>query len=272
MGCRLSIKDLPNPFAKISANNIKIISILLLVGFALILRIHHLDHESLWMDEIRQTSYYANSLTEIIDKAASQNQPPLDYWIGHIINFVSTSDFAVRLPAALFGTGSVFLLVMLISQISSWPVACCFGIISALLPFNLYYSQEARPYAIAVFLFLCILWTLNRFLSTPRIKKLIAASALFFLSIAFLHSRALSPLVITVCLLFILTLSLFFNLRPIGIVGIEQKRLIILAFSVFILAILFYLPSLKIILVKSKRLVPDDSLGINVGSIILALH
>ena len=271
MGCRPFIKDLSACFVKISAINTKSISIILLVGFALILRIHHLDHESLWMDEIRQTSYYAYSLTEIIDKAASQNQPPLDYWIGHIVNLVSTSDFAVRLPAALFGTGSVFLLVMLISQISSWQVACSFGIISALLPFNLYYSQEARPYAITVFLFLCILWILNRFLSTHRIKKLIAASALLFLSIGFLHSRALSPLVITVCLLLILTLSFFLNLRPIGVAGIERKRLIIIAFSVFILAILFYLPSLKIILVKSKRLVPDASLGLNIDSIISAL-
>ena len=160
---------MPNRFAKITANNYRIISILLLVGFAQILRIHHLDHESLWMDEIRQTSFYANPLTEIIDNSASQNQPPLDYWIGHIINYCSTSDFAVRFPAALFGTGSVFLLVMLMSRISSWPVACSFGIISALLPFNLYYSQEARLYAITVFLFLCILWTLNWVLSSYRI-------------------------------------------------------------------------------------------------------
>ena len=161
-----------NNIVKISLNNHKIISILLILSLALILRIHHLDHESLWMDEIRQTSYYANSLTEIIDNAASQSQPPLDYWIGHFVHFMSSTDFAVRLPAAIFGTGSVFLLVMLISQISSWPVACGFGIISALLPFNLYYSQEARPYAIAVFLFLCILWTLNSILSEDRNKKL----------------------------------------------------------------------------------------------------
>ena len=106
-----------NRFANISAINNKIISIILLIGLSLILRIHHLDHESLWMDEIRQTSYYANSLTEIIDKAASQSQPPLDYWIGHFVNFLSNGDFAVRLPAALFGTGSVLLLVLLISQI-----------------------------------------------------------------------------------------------------------------------------------------------------------
>ena len=223
------------------------------------------------MDEIRQTSYYANSLTEIIDNAASQSQPPLDYWIGHFVHFLSSGDFAVRLPAALFGTGSVFLLVMLISQISSWPVACGFGIIFALLPFNLYYSQEARPYAIAVFLFLCIFWTLNRFLSTYRKKKLITASALLFLSAIFLHSRALSPLVITVCLILILVLWLFFNLKPAGISATEKKRLIMLSCGAFILALLFYLPSLKIILIKSKRYVPDTSLGLNVDSFISAI-
>jgi 4-amino-4-deoxy-L-arabinose transferase-like glycosyltransferase len=70
------------------------------------------------MDEIRQTSFYANPLTEIIDNSASQNQPPLDYWLGHLVHFLTSSDFAVRLPAALFGTGSVLLLVILISQIT----------------------------------------------------------------------------------------------------------------------------------------------------------
>jgi len=225
------------------------------------------------MDEIRQTSYYANSLTEIIDNAASQSQPPLDYWIGHFVHFLSSRDFAVRLPAALFGTVSVFLLVMLISQISSWPVACGFGIISAFLPFNLYYSQEARPYSIAVFLFLCIFWTLNSFLSTDRKKKLTTASVLLFLSSTFLYSRALSPLVIIVCLLLILVLWLFFNLKPVpvGVSATEKKRLIMLSCGAFILALLLYLPSLKIILLKSKRFVPDTSLGLNVESLISAV-
>ena len=266
-----NLKDNLNYFAKIFANNYKIISILLLIGLALILRIHHLDYESLWMDEIRQTSYYSNSLTEIIANAASQNQPPLDYWIGHFVHFLSNGDFAVRLPAALFGTGAVVLLVMLISQISSWPVACGFGIISALLPFNLYYSQEARPYAIAVFLFLCLFWTLNRFLSTYRKKKLITVSVLLLLSITFLHSRALSPLVITVCLILLLVLWLFFNFKPTAVPAAEKKRLILLSCGAFILALVFYLPSLKIILIKSKRMVSDSSLGLNVDSLISAI-
>jgi hypothetical protein len=265
------IKDNLNCFAGISVSRYKQISILLLVGLALFLRIHHLDHESLWMDEIRQTSYYGNSLSEIIDNAASQNQPPLDYWIGHFVYFLSSSDFAVRLPAALFGTASVVLLVMLISQISAWPIACGFGILSAFMPFNLYYSQEARPYAIAVFLFLCIYWTLNRFLSTVRKKKLIPASALLILSVIFLHSRALSPLVMTVCLILILVLWLLFDLKPTGTPAAEKNRMILIACGAFILALLFYLPSLKFILLNSKRMVSDTSLGLNVDRLIAAI-
>ena len=61
------------------------IAIILLAIMTLFLRLHHLDFESLFMDEIRQVSFYENSINEIIANAASQQQPPLDYWIGHFI-------------------------------------------------------------------------------------------------------------------------------------------------------------------------------------------
>ena len=166
-----------NTVLKIFADNPQKLSILVLFCFAMFLRLHHLDSESLWMDEIRQTSYYSHTLLDIVYDAASTHQPPLDYWIGHFIYFISTGDFAVRLPAALFGAGSVVMLTVLISQICSWPVAIGFGFISAILPFNLYYSQEARPYAIAVFLFLLMYWALNRFLSEDGKTNIISVLA-----------------------------------------------------------------------------------------------
>jgi len=260
-----------NGFAKISANKYKIISIILLIGLSLILRIHHLDHESLWMDEIRQTSFYANPLTEIIDNSASQNQPPLDYWLGHLVHYLSNSDFAVRLPAALFGTGSVLLLTILISQISSWPVACGFGIIFALLPFNLYYSQEARPYAIATFLFLCMFWVLNNLLNSNRKKMLVPILSLLFFSTIFLYSRALSPFVVTVCLVLIFMFWLVLLYRNTDIAVAKKRRLVMLSCGTLILALMVYMPSLKIIIVKSERYFSGTSLGFNMDRIISAL-
>ena len=259
---------MPNRFAKISANNYKIISIIILIGLSLILRVHHLDHESLWMDEIRQTSFYANRLTEIIDNSASQNQPPLDYWLGHLVHFLSNSDFAVRLPAALLGTGSVLLLVMLISRISSWWVACGFGIIFALLPFNLYYSQEARPYAIAIFLFLCMFWVLNNLLNSNRNKMLVQILLLLFFSTIFLYSRALSPLVLTVCLVLILIFWRGLLYKQTDIAVAEKRRIVMLSCGTLILALLVYVPSLKLIIAKSERYVSDTSMVFNIDRII----
>lgn len=264
MGRNQIIKDILNCITKFSANNYKIISIVLIIGLTLFLRIHHLDYESLWMDEIRQTSYYGNSLTEIIDNAASQSQPPLDYWIGHYVHFISNGDFAVRLPAALFGTGSVFLLVMLISQISSWPVACAFGIIYAFLPFNIYYSQEARPYAIAVFLFLFNFWILNRFLSINRKKKLLPVLMLLFFSTTYLYSRSLSPLVVNVSLLLILIIWLFFIYLKADPKVTGEKSLLMLSCGSIFLALVIYLPALSPLLANSGRYVSDTSIGLSI--------
>ena len=145
-----------------------LVSLTILFLFALGLRIHHLDFESLWMDELRQVSYYPHTFVNIIYKAATQQQPPLDYWIGHLVVIFSNSDFAVRLPAALFGTGSVILITILVGRVCGWSIALGTGLIAALLPFNLRFSQEARPYAIAIFFLLAVLWSLDRLLSTKN--------------------------------------------------------------------------------------------------------
>jgi 4-amino-4-deoxy-L-arabinose transferase-like glycosyltransferase len=114
-------------FTREPGNFQKTLLILLAFGVALVIRLHHLDNESLWMDELRQVSYYPHSILKIIDDAASQSQPPLDYWIGHLVQFISTGDFAVRLPSALFGAGSVVLLMVLIAPVTSWQIALGFG-------------------------------------------------------------------------------------------------------------------------------------------------
>jgi 4-amino-4-deoxy-L-arabinose transferase-like glycosyltransferase len=244
---------------------------LLVFGVALIIRLHHLDNESLWMDELRQVSYYPHTVSQIIDAAASQSQPPLDYWIGHFVQFISTGDFAVRLPSALFGAGSVVLLTVLIASATSWQIALGFGLISALMPFNLYYSQEARPYAIAVFLFLCQLGALVNLLTGKQDKKLTNAIILLFFSAAFLHSRSLFPLVITISLLAILVSWLLFFVKMEKVTISAQKSLLVFAAVVLVLATVAYIPSLRFVLAKSDRYVSDTSMGLHLGNFLAAV-
>lgn len=66
---------------------IKLISYKWLVFFvitflALLVRLHNLDHESLFMDEIHQVSYYKGTISEITNGAIGMQQPPLDSWVG----------------------------------------------------------------------------------------------------------------------------------------------------------------------------------------------
>ena len=258
-------------FTREPGNIQKVLFILLVFGVALVIRLHDLDNESLWMDELRQVSYYPHSIFKIIDAAASQSQPPLDYWIGHLVQLISTSDFAVRLPSALFGAGSVVLLMVLIVSATSWQIALGFGLISALMPFNLYYSQETRPYAIAVFLFLCQLWALVNLLTGKQDKKFINASVLLLFSTAFLHSRSLFPLVITICLFAFLITWFLFLVKQEGMAISAPKSLLLFSVVALILAMISFIPSLKLLLTKSGRYVSDTSMGLNLEKFLTAV-
>lgn len=245
----------------------RFISLALLLLMALSFRLYHLDFESLWMDEIRQVSYYPHTFDQIILDAASQGQPPLDYWIGHVVNSFSNSDFALRLPSALFGVGAVLFLTLISAKVCSWPVGFVSGIIYALLPFNLYLSQEARPYSIAIFFFLALLWSLDRLLAA-RDKILLKGMGLFFFLTLFLYSRSLSPLVVTVSLGLILLIWFGILINKEGLSFKGRQACIMLAGFVFGLAFLLFIPSFKIVMKHSGTYVNDLSLMFGVNDFI----
>jgi 4-amino-4-deoxy-L-arabinose transferase-like glycosyltransferase len=234
--------------------------------FAFALRIHYLDHESLFMDELHQVSYYSNSFSQIVFNAASMAQPPLDYWIGKIVYRLSDSDFAVRLPSAIFGSGAVLILACLVAKICSWPMGIIAGGISAILPFNLYYSQHARPYAIAIFFFLAVMWVLGRCLDFDikgysnqrscskesdnlfRIRLFSCYLSLVFITTLFLYSRTLSPLVVVVVIEAILAFFLLIHFIVDKYFVESQRSNCVIAFAGFFTAIMLYIPGLMTIL------------------------
>jgi 4-amino-4-deoxy-L-arabinose transferase-like glycosyltransferase len=230
----------------------KLLGFGLLVLLTLALRFHHLDYESLFVDEIRQVSYYPHSFSQIVLDAASQQQPPLDYWIGHIAARISSTDFALRIPPALFGTGAIVLLVWVLLPVTGAPTAYFTGLIASLLPFNIYYSQEARPYAIAIFFTLLTLLVLDRALKTTS-RVLPNVIMLFLGATAYLYSRAYTPLLVIVSLVFVLFLRFFYLWRAEGaLLTVGQKR-IIFAVLAFGAAILVCLPVMQGIMKMGQR-------------------
>ena len=182
--------------------------ILLVLFVSFVPRLHDLDRESLFMDEIRQVGYYKAPYSQVIHHAASQQQPPLDYWLGHLLFKRYQTDFAARLPAALFGGLSVLLLFLLLRGICSFPVALFFSVLMALLPFHIFYSQEARPYTIALFFLLAFMLVLEAVL-LRKARGIVPLVLLTCVCTLFLYSRTLFPLCVFSLVVFLVLVSWF---------------------------------------------------------------
>lgn len=248
-----------------SKNTLFVIAITLLLIITLFLRLHHLDFDSLFMDEIRQVSYYQNSVIEIITNAASQQQPPLDYWIGHYVFKLSSSDYAARLPAAIFGAASVILLVFICLEFCSWPTAIFAGLVMSLMPFHIYFSQDARPYSIAIFFFLAFIATLNQIVKIPS-PKVTHYMGLLCVTTLFLYSRTLSPLCVFSITFFLIVMSSLREINKTYIIKIFIYKYI-KTMCALLAAFVIYLPVFLKILESGERYT-DKNTGFSVQSIL----
>jgi hypothetical protein len=185
---------------------------------ALTARLHHLDAESFFMDEINQSVSYQGSILDAFLGAIRTQQPPLDYLIGYFVYQIDTSDFALRLPSALFGTASAVLITIMSArclQILPAPrgsiaaTLLLVGLVAALLPYPIYLSQDIRPYSSATFFFLLTLFFFDRLFSKPMVgwRDYLALGLATF---GLLMSRTLSPL--AVCLILGVLLFIYWRI------------------------------------------------------------
>jgi len=127
---------------------------------AIILRVIAIS-QSLWLDEAigaiaaKDYSYF----TIISEFIKADNHPPFYYLVLKFwTSIFGYSEFSLRTPSLLFGTGTVFLTYLIVKSLiwrSQKGVLSSVPNISALLialsQFHIYYSQEARMYSMAGF-------------------------------------------------------------------------------------------------------------------------
>jgi mannosyltransferase len=137
---------------------------LAILVLALVLRLYRLEAQSLWYDEGTSVALAGRSLATITRHAAADIHPPFYYYLLHfwVIPF-GTSEAAVRALSALVGTALVAITFLLGQHLFGTTVGLVAALLSALSPFQIYYSQETRMYilaallgAISVYLFLWI--------------------------------------------------------------------------------------------------------------------
>ena len=158
------------------------VCLLAIVLAALGLRLYRLDAESLYMDEIVTVETFPRSPSGLIESSAMVGQPPLESFIGKAVFWLGLghSDWWVRFPAAIFGTGAVLLLGVWVRALAGDLTGLTAALLLAVCPLHVYMSQEARPYALLFFLALAC------GLSYVRAReRLTAASWIAFASVTF---------------------------------------------------------------------------------------
>jgi mannosyltransferase len=155
-----------------------------IVGAAL--RFNGLAANSLWVDEIATLSVAAHSSADILRISSSANfVPPLYFLLVHgALQVFGESEVALRLPSVITGICTIPVVWLLTEQIAmSRSTANIAGVLLAVNPLHLWYSQEARPYAVLLFFGCCALLSLQRALRTGSLRHWMAFSACSALTI-----------------------------------------------------------------------------------------
>jgi mannosyltransferase len=166
---------------------------IVLVGAAL--RFATLATQSLWADE----GFTAKIAGASLSSAASQvphteSTPPLYYALAWLwAHLFGTSAYALRSLSALFGTATVWAVYWAATALSTRRVALVAALITAVSPIMVWYSQEARSYALMVLLTVLALGFFVRALAEPRRRWLVGWSVCAAAAVA-THYFAVFPL------------------------------------------------------------------------------
>ncbi len=118
---------------------------------ALLVRCLLLDRNGLWHDEVATYDTAVLPAARIPAAAAEHsNSPPLYFWLVHaVLEVGGSSEDALRFPSVVAGALTIPALGLLIIEVTGSPAA---GVLAAALlgvnPLHLWYSQEARSYAL----------------------------------------------------------------------------------------------------------------------------
>ncbi|MCU0500215.1 MAG: glycosyltransferase family 39 protein [Anaerolineae bacterium] len=124
-----------------------VLLVVLIVGLAVGLRFHELGRQSLWADEGNSAVMAARSLAQIAGSAANDIHPPLYYWLLRLwVQFAGVSEAGLRSLSAVLGALLVLVTIGLGMRLGGGTCGLVAGMIAAVSPFQIHYSQEARMY------------------------------------------------------------------------------------------------------------------------------
>lgn len=143
-----------------------------LAGVALLLRLHGLGGKSFWFDEISTWLRARLPLAQLTVDALTHKHFPTYFLLVGPFAATHSPEWMLRLPSALLGAVSVFLVTRLACAACGALAGVVAGLLMALSPVEVQFAQEARPYALISCLVLVALGGLVRIAQNPATAAL----------------------------------------------------------------------------------------------------
>ncbi len=225
--------------------NYWLISILL---FAALLRLYHVDYQSAWVDEIHTLIDCDPSMpfSHLYNELCTNDpHPPLYFiYIKICFSIFGYTTFVLRFFTALIGIAGVWAIYLLGKELYGKKIGLYAALLITVNYFQLYYSQDARPYALLFLTTTLSFYFLIRFIKSPTLKT----SLLYGFFTALMTYSHLFSLFILISQVFIL---LYFILKPYDRLVTQKKFLLYCLLSGFVAAVL-YIPNINILLWVSE--------------------
>jgi 4-amino-4-deoxy-L-arabinose transferase-like glycosyltransferase len=117
-----------------------------------ILRFYNLGFNSLWLDEAVTNDTSAKSFGEIWTIISTGDfNPPLFYWMEHVMLLFGNSEFILRFIPAILGMLTIPLFYFIGKELLDRNVGILSAALLAFSSFHIYYSQDARAYTAMLF-------------------------------------------------------------------------------------------------------------------------
>jgi mannosyltransferase len=152
--------------------------------------VYGIGAQSLWFDEAATVRIVRQDLPTMLASIEDDERiPPLHYLILHAwVRVLGHAEWSVRLPSALAGIASVFVLFLLTKRLFGVGAALIAALLLAVAPYQIEYAQEARAYTLVVLTSLLSCWMFVRLLDTEGAKPRLDATYVLA-SVAALYSH-----------------------------------------------------------------------------------
>jgi mannosyltransferase len=188
--------------------------LLFVTWLAFALRVYHLSYQSLWRDEVDALRFATQPLTDLVTMftRAAQNGPVYFLLLRPWLGLAGHTEFALRMPSVIFSTLAVPVTYALLARLAGRKPAALVALFMAVTPYQVWYGQEAKMYALVTLLVPLELWLVTRAVQATASRRPQSGwpywLALYVLTSLSVYSHFVAGLAIPVQFLWIVLLPL----------------------------------------------------------------